>query len=119
VPDAHGICVPVAQQEEQQIQHDEKAEDEIERVLADVDRLSGNELAASCQLCGKAPLTQRSGTLTAATARIEEYRPRGSMNFPQPFGNQLPIILDLGSAPTRTYGSAPWTMTVCDCAAGR
>ena len=35
-PDALDQCVPVAQQEEQQVEHDEQAENEVQRVLAEV-----------------------------------------------------------------------------------
>ena len=38
--------IPVAQQEEEQIQHDEKSDDELECRLADIDGLGGKELAA-------------------------------------------------------------------------
>ena len=41
------------QQKEEQVEHDEQAEDEIGRALANAERLRGNELAASLQRVGK------------------------------------------------------------------
>ena len=44
--DAPGQRRPVAQKEEQQIEHDEQANDEVRRALADAKRLRGDGLAA-------------------------------------------------------------------------
>ena len=43
----------VPQQKEQQVQHDDQAEDEIGSALADTEGLSGNELAALLQRVGE------------------------------------------------------------------
>jgi hypothetical protein len=47
---------PVAQQEEEQIQHDEKSDDDLECSLADIDGLSSKELAPSHENVGQSLL---------------------------------------------------------------
>ena len=47
---------PVAQQEEEQIQHDEKSDDDLECGLADIDGLGGEELASSQENVGQSLL---------------------------------------------------------------
>src|SRR5262245_6030793 len=46
----------VAQQEEEQIQHDEKSDDDLECGLADIDGLGGEELASSQENVGQSLL---------------------------------------------------------------
>ena len=58
VPDASSKILAVAQQEEQQIQHDKEADDQADRVLPDCQRLSRDELPGLVQHGGE-PLLNR------------------------------------------------------------
>ena len=58
LPDAPGQGGAVAQEEKQQVQHDEKADEKIKGVLPDAQGLRGNELAALGQAFRHARLDQ-------------------------------------------------------------